>query len=210
MADKSEITPAGEPAADEQSDEHVKAFFLALACRGKDAWNAWRRVPANKNVHVTFAGIDFSEAPRDEIDFSGFEFGHHANFSGCKWRGARTATDPKTFAFGRPCFNHATFGVGASFNSTIFGGAAFFENATFGTIANFACAAFEGGASFTGADFNAGARFTLDRYAGRAMEIKSAFAPAARRPRVRGRTHTRAMPSRGRIYRPAALRFSCV
>jgi hypothetical protein len=30
----------------------------------------------------------------------------------------------------------------------------------------------------------------LDRYAGRAMEIKRAFAPAARRPRAQGRTHT--------------------
>jgi hypothetical protein len=29
----------------------------------------------------------------------------------------------------------------------------------------------------------------LDRYAGRTVEIKSAFAPAARRPRVQGGTH---------------------
>ena len=29
----------------------------------------------------------------------------------------------------------------------------------------------------------------LDRYAGRAMEIKRAFAPAARRPRAQGGTH---------------------
>jgi hypothetical protein len=29
----------------------------------------------------------------------------------------------------------------------------------------------------------------LDRYAGRTIEIKSAFAPAARRPRVQGGTH---------------------
>jgi hypothetical protein len=64
-----------------------QAFFLALAAKGKEAWNAWRRDPANKGVRVTFAGIDFSEAPRDRINFSGFEFGDHADFSGCKWRG---------------------------------------------------------------------------------------------------------------------------
>jgi hypothetical protein len=29
----------------------------------------------------------------------------------------------------------------------------------------------------------------LDRYAGRTMEIKSSFAPAARRPRAQGGTH---------------------
>ena len=59
--------PGDKPRAEVQSNEHVKAFFLELAANGKDAWNAWRRDPANKDVRVTFAGIDFSEAPRDEI-----------------------------------------------------------------------------------------------------------------------------------------------
>ena len=61
--------------------EH-QGFFLALAAKGKDAWNAWRRDPANEDVRVTFAGIDFSEPPKDQIDFSGFEFGDKANFTG--------------------------------------------------------------------------------------------------------------------------------
>ena len=69
MADE----PGDEPPA--EKPKYDQAFFLALAAKGKDAWNAWRRDPANKDIHVTFAGIDFSEAPRDEIDFSGFEFG---------------------------------------------------------------------------------------------------------------------------------------
>jgi hypothetical protein len=53
----------------------------AARADGQNAWNAWRRDPANKDVHVIFAGIDFSEAPRDRIDFSGFEFGDLADFS---------------------------------------------------------------------------------------------------------------------------------
>jgi hypothetical protein len=60
MAD--EITPGDEPPAEQP--KYDQAFFLALAAKGKDAWNAWRRDPANKDVRVTFAGIDFSEAPR--------------------------------------------------------------------------------------------------------------------------------------------------
>jgi hypothetical protein len=63
-------------------------FFLALAAKGKDAWNAWQRDPANKDARVTFEAVDFSEAPKDRIDFSGFGFGHHANFSKRTWRGA--------------------------------------------------------------------------------------------------------------------------
>jgi hypothetical protein len=73
-----------EPPAEKPT--YDQAFFLALAAKGKDAWNAWRRDPANKDVRVTYAGIDFSEAPKDEIDFSWFEFGDNADFSRCRWR----------------------------------------------------------------------------------------------------------------------------
>jgi hypothetical protein len=45
---------------EDQSQKYDQDFFLALAAKGKDAWNAWRRDPANKYVRVTFAGIDFS------------------------------------------------------------------------------------------------------------------------------------------------------
>jgi hypothetical protein len=58
-------------------------FFLDLASKGKSAWTAWRCDPANKFERVTFAGVDFSEAPRDQIDFWGFEFGDFADFSRC-------------------------------------------------------------------------------------------------------------------------------
>jgi hypothetical protein len=83
MAD--EIAPGNELPAGDPPKKYDR--FLRLAAKGKDEWNTWRRDPANKDVHVTFAGVDFSEAPRDRIDFSGFEFGDTANFSECKWRG---------------------------------------------------------------------------------------------------------------------------
>jgi hypothetical protein len=61
-------------------DEPLAAFFLAIAAKGKEAWNSWRRDPANRDVYVTFKGVDFSFAPRDRIDFSGFGFGDCADF----------------------------------------------------------------------------------------------------------------------------------
>ncbi|MGH6821019.1 MAG: hypothetical protein ACREDU_09190, partial [Methylocella sp.] len=90
--------------ADEKYDH---TFFLDLAAKGKYAWNAWRRIPANKGVRVNFAGVDFSEAPRDGIDFSGFEFGDSANFSQCKWRGVECVEPPEAFKPGRACFTGA-------------------------------------------------------------------------------------------------------
>ena len=36
--------------------KYDQAFFLALAAKGEDEWNKWRRDPANKDVRVTFAG----------------------------------------------------------------------------------------------------------------------------------------------------------
>ena len=98
-------------------------FFLDLAAEGKHAWNKWRR--DREGARVTFEGVDFSEAPKDRIDFSGIEFGHHANFSGCKWRGAEMARNVKIIAkpspSGRACFTSATFGHGARFYSSVFG-----------------------------------------------------------------------------------------
>jgi uncharacterized protein YjbI with pentapeptide repeats len=123
-------------------------FFLGLAAKGKDEWNKWRQ--ANKGVLVTFRGIDFSEAPRDEIDFSGFEFGDHADFLGCKWRGAELGHE--AFTPGRACFIGAVFG-GADFTSAVFGDGAFFHSAAFGKWAFFKDAIFGDFADFTRAAF---------------------------------------------------------
>jgi hypothetical protein len=113
-------------------EKYDQEFFLALAAKGKDAWNAWRRDPANKDVRVTFAGIDFSEPPRDQIDFSGFEFGDNADFSGCMWRGVEQqeiGTSPKAFAPGRVSFTNAKFGFHPDFRGATFGDSANFTGA---------------------------------------------------------------------------------
>jgi uncharacterized protein YjbI with pentapeptide repeats len=156
MTDGDETAPGDEPPAEDLS----QTFFLALAAKGKDAWNAWRRDPANKDVRVTFAGIDFSEAPRDGIDFSGFEFGDGADFSGCKWRGIEWREDTETtFEPGGARFTGAAFGDETKFTDTAFGDNGDFTGVTFGDWAMFTRATF-GQSAFTGATFSDHAMFT--------------------------------------------------
>ena len=185
-------------ANEEPSKEYDQAFFLALAAKGKDAWNAWRRDPANKDIRVNFEGIDFSEAPKDRIDFSGFEFGDHAVFSNCKWRGIKleevlrvaSAFDTLAFQPGRAFFRGAEFGREANFNRTSFGDWVTFLDATFGqdacfngtvfgdhalvgsafgAFADFTGAAFGNGASFYGAAFGVGPKFNEVHFMGWAV-----------------------------------------
>jgi hypothetical protein len=146
MAD--ETAPGDEPPAGKP--KYDQSFFLDLAAKGKNAWNAWRR--ANKDVYVTFAGVDFSEMPKDKIDFTGFEFGDCADFSQCKWRGVDLfragATD--IFKPGRACFPGASFGARAKFEGATFKDFASFTGASFGDPASFTGTAFGHYASFTG------------------------------------------------------------
>jgi len=144
--------------AEDQSQKYDQAFFLALAAKGKDAWNAWRRDPANKDVRVTFAGIDFSEAPRDQINFAGFEFGDYAEFSGSKWLGAKNGKISE--AFEEALYPNFHKPGRASFAGAAFGHSTNFTGATFDTNATFAGAAFGGGADFTASIFNEMADFT--------------------------------------------------
>lgn len=74
------------------ADETKPEFFLALAVKGKDEWNKWRKA---NTKHVTFDGADFSQTRWGTIDFSGFEFGDNANFSECKWRGCKPVENSK-------------------------------------------------------------------------------------------------------------------
>jgi hypothetical protein len=139
MADElGDELPAEEPKYDQD-------FFIALALKGKDAWNAWRRDPVNEDLSVTFAAVDFS-APRDKIDFSGFEFGDAANFLDCKWRGIKWAeieNDLKAFKPGRASFANTVFGKGCKFEGAILGDCANFEGAVFGDIASVLSQTFE-------------------------------------------------------------------
>jgi Pentapeptide repeats (9 copies) len=160
MADKP--APGDELLAENPTEKYDQDFFLALAAKGKDAWNQWQRDPANKDVRVIFAGIDFSEAPWDQINFAGFEFGDGADFSGCKWRGVNweeIEKDPKAFKPGRAYFARAAFGNGATFDGAAFGYCANFGGVAFGNGANFDGVAFGNVAIFDGAAFGDGARF---------------------------------------------------
>ncbi len=163
MAD--ETNPGDEPLA--ENPKYDQDFFLALAAKGKDAWNAWRHDPANKGVCVTFAGIDFSEAPRDEIDFSGFEFGDGADFSRCRWRGGWTPP----FLLGRAAFFGAAFGDSARFDDAVFGAWATFADATFGEDALFVGATFGRSAIFSGVAFGDGARFDRTHFKSSVVEF---------------------------------------
>jgi hypothetical protein len=153
MADK----PEDDLATEVQSDEHVKAFFLDLAAKGRNEWNEWRRKAANGKVRVTFCGIDFRETPRDEIDFSGFEFGDFADFSHCKWRG-QLGGYITAFAPGRAFFPGTSFGDWATFANAIFGDWANFTGAVFCDNSSFDGAIFGEFASFNGAAFGTSAQ----------------------------------------------------
>jgi hypothetical protein len=135
-----------------KSGKYDQAFFLDLAAKGKNDWNAWRRNPANKDVYVTFAGTDFSEVPKDKIDFTGFEFGDCADFSLCKWRGVDLFRAGTTDIFkpGRACFPGASFGGRAKFEGATFNDFASFTGASFGDRVTFTGTAFGQYASFTG------------------------------------------------------------
>jgi hypothetical protein len=157
MPNGDEAAPGDKGSAEEQANKHVEAFFFfARALQGEKAWNAWRRDKANKDVRVTFAGIIFSEPPWDGIDFSRFEFGDDADFSGCEWCGVdwkEVAKDPKAFKTGRASFANAVFGDGADFTDVVFGDSAVFDGATFGNDASFNGAAFGWKASFASTIF---------------------------------------------------------
>jgi hypothetical protein len=157
-------------------EKYDQDFFLALTAKGKDAWNAWRRDPANKDVRVTFAGVDFSEAPRDRIDFAGSQFGDEADFSGCKWRGAKGYAE--AFRRGRACFGGAAFGGGTSFAGAAFGDWAHFAGGVFGDFALFDGAAFDDGASFAGAAFGDGTSFDGAAFGSGASFTGAAFGDA--------------------------------
>jgi uncharacterized protein YjbI with pentapeptide repeats len=175
MGNGDEAAPEDKSPAQAQSGKYDQAFFLALAAKGKDEWNRWRRDPANKDVYATFKGIDFSEAPKDKVDFSGFEFGDGASFSGCKWRGVEDRGEE--FRPGRACFARAVFGNGANFIGADFSREATFRGAAFGGWANFAGAAF---CFKAGATFGGEALFMDVVFGDEANFVVSAFGSGAR------------------------------
>jgi hypothetical protein len=164
MADP--IERGHESVAQNPSEKCDQTFFLDLAAKGKDAWNAWRRDPNNKDVRVTFAGVDFSQAPKDQIDFSGFEFGDYADFSQCKWHCVAWPIGSSVSRLGAASFTGAVFGNLADFTGAVFGNWAAFNGAIFGDSASFAGANFGGFTGFTLAAFGMRAQFDGTVFAG--------------------------------------------
>lgn len=165
-----------------ETPKYDQDFFLALALKGKDEWNKWRRDPANNDVRVTFEGVDFSEAPRNVINFEGFVFGDFADFSKCKWRGVNwneIQNDPRTFAPGHACFIGAIFGDEASFAGAAFGGEPRFDGAAFGDLVSFNGAAFGGESRFDGATFGNEPSFDGAAFGGGARFAGAAFGNGA-------------------------------
>jgi hypothetical protein len=153
MSDKNKIGPGEEPAA----ETYDHGFFLVLAIKGKDEWNAWRRDPANKDVSVIFRGVDFSKT---KINFEGFEFGDRADFSACRWASdCQLMEGFQTFNPGRAFFRGAVFGELALFTGADFGDFPNLSGATFGGLASFACASFGFSTHFDKATFGGSANF---------------------------------------------------
>jgi hypothetical protein len=164
-----ERRPPVPPIGKDGAPIYDERFFLALAHRGADVWNEWRARHSGEDdqtyIRVNFAKIDFVSV----IDFSGFNFGHGANFSGASFR--RRDANFCGATFGREAdfsgadftgslferceanFSGSTFGAKSNFSGAIFGDFANFSGATFGARAKFSGATFGAEANFSGAIF---------------------------------------------------------
>ena len=105
-------------------------FFLALARCGKEVWNHWRAENRAKarQPYVTFEGVDFRKPANAVIGFSGFDFGHNANFRACKF-----GDGPNFLRDGEVDFRSGM----AKFEDAVFGDFAMFSSGTFGEFADF-------------------------------------------------------------------------
>ena len=166
---------------------------LALARCGAEAWNAWREMfPVRGRLPTCYEnGADFTEQDLSAglFDFSGFRFGHDADFSEAKFGtvfflgaefgdctrfigvrfGERTLFQGARF--GREaCFAHSVFGVDcsffncefaqyASFRGALFGESLSFRGSIFGDNAEFDWAHFDHRSSFAGTLFSGSASF---------------------------------------------------
>ena len=141
-------------------------FFLALARRGKNAWNRWReengRMEGKQYVSANFEGVDFRQRENEEIDFMDFVFGDGANFHACQFGDGynRERRADSGFVPGMARFSGATFGSGVNFSGAVFGNLANFTQAQFGGRANFSCSTFAGVGQFFNASFGSMVNFS--------------------------------------------------
>ncbi|MCC3305998.1 pentapeptide repeat-containing protein [Sneathiella sp. HT1-7] len=139
--------------ADEEEKKILpKEEALALARKGKDAWNRW--AAENPGIKVDFSGHDFSQ---EDISFAGFKFPGDVDFSETIIADANFIN--AEFSGGDANFHGAKFSSGdANFTATEFSGG----------DANFTATEFSGGdANFIAAEFSGGqAYFTATKFSG--------------------------------------------
>ena len=179
----------------QQADDkkYEQAFFIQLAQKGKEAWNAWRE--ENPKIPVNFNSIDFTEEENTIESFSAFNFGDKASFANSKFGDAAnfggatfghniyfsgaTFGDEVTFIgakFGdRADFRESLFGDRANFFSSTFGVSASFSSSTFGDWADVRYSTFSDKAKFRNVTFGDGARFDSSKFGDRASFSGSTF-----------------------------------
>jgi uncharacterized protein YjbI with pentapeptide repeats len=134
-------------------------YFLELASAGKDVWNRWRA--RHPDVPVSFNGVDFRAIPNPP-NFSDFDFGKYANFSGCRFDRKEGWILDKDDGLGPSMawFAGAAFGDFANFSGAILGHEANFSDTTFGDHCRFSGACFGRETRFLHATFGTGISFT--------------------------------------------------
>jgi len=151
-------------------DNITQAGCLALAQKGKEAWNAWRseypvrgEYPDYENI-ADFSKVDFSKTP---VNFDGFIFGDNAIFFDAKF-GVITQGQ-------RAEFSEAQFGVYTDFTGAQFGEFAQFKGARFGSNTEFADARFGYMPNFEGAHFGSRVDFKGVKFGEMANFVKAQF-----------------------------------
>jgi uncharacterized protein YjbI with pentapeptide repeats len=142
----------------------------------------------NPDETADFEEVDFTKAPLDGINFSGFEFPtkpRHQN------RNIRPCADFTCTKFGdnarftgatfgdNTLFVSATFGENARFIGAVFDARAEFTGATFGIETQFRGATFSDWADFNGATFGAFAQFSGTTFGNQAEFIGATFGDGA-------------------------------
>lgn len=129
-----------------------KKGFMALARKGADVWNAWRKT--YPYVAPDFSGTSFRGNP---VDFSGFDFPNTLNSAYCvDFSGSDFGDDNR--------FSKTAFGDHADFAGTTFFGKADFTQSHFGINADFTESTFNSTADFRWVDFGDGADFQIAKF----------------------------------------------
>ena len=135
-------------------DAITRAGCIALALKGKEAWNAWREMfpnefPTRKKYAPTNC-VNFRNTDLSEIDFHGFKFGDYANFSGTN---LGISGNFSSTVWGKQADFSGMYCDGVSFTNSVFNGAALFERVSCESWISFQNTIFRDFALFNGSHF---------------------------------------------------------